>query len=96
MPDPPVHYQLLESTQIRVHRVDDVIQPSHPLSSPSPPAPIPSQHQGLFHESALRIRWPKYWSFSFSMSANFRSEIGIAGECSFSYDLQAEVVKCEV
>ena len=38
------------------------------LSSPSPPAPNPSQHQGLLNESALRIRWPKYWSFSFSIS----------------------------
>ena len=92
----PVHHQLLELAQTHVHRVSDVIQPSHPLSSPSPPAPNPSQHQGFSNESTLRIRWPKYWSFSFSMSANFRSEIGIVGECSFSYDLQAEVVKCEV
>ena len=44
----PVHHQLPEFTQIHVHRVGDVIQPSHPLLSPSPPAPIPSQHQGLF------------------------------------------------
>ena len=44
----PVHYQLLEFTQTHVHRVSDAIQPSHPLSSPSPPAPNPSQHQGLF------------------------------------------------
>ena len=42
-----VHYQLPESTQTHAHRVSDVIQPSHPLSSPSPPAPNPSQHQGL-------------------------------------------------
>ena len=95
-PGIPVHHRLPEFTQTHVHRVSDVIQPSHPLSSPSPPAPNPSQHQGFSNESTLRIRWPKYWSFSFSMSANFRSEIGIAGECSFSYDLQAEVVKCEV
>ena len=47
-PDLPVHYQLPEITQTQVHRVGDVIQPSHPLSSPSPPAPNPSQHQGLF------------------------------------------------
>ena len=47
-PDLPVHHQLLESTQTHVHRVSDVIQPSHPLSSPSPPAPNPSQHQSLF------------------------------------------------
>ena len=44
----PVHHQLAESTQTHVHRVGDAIQPSHPLSSPSPPAPNPSQHQGLF------------------------------------------------
>ena len=44
----PVHHQLPEFTQTHVHRVGDTIQPSHPLSSPSPPAPDPSQHQGLF------------------------------------------------
>ena len=44
----PVHHQLLEFTQTHVHQVGDAIQPSHPLSSPSPPAPNPSQHQGLF------------------------------------------------
>ena len=44
----PVHQQLPEFTQIHAHRVGDAIQPSHPLSSPSPPAPNPSQHQGLF------------------------------------------------
>ena len=48
MPGLPVHHQLLETTQTHVHRVGDAIQPSHPLSSPSPPAPNPSQHQGLF------------------------------------------------
>ena len=47
-PGLPVHHQLLEFTQIHVHRVGDAIQPSHPLSSPSPPAPNPSQRQGLF------------------------------------------------
>ena len=47
-PGLPVHHQLLEFTQTHVHRVSDAIQPSHPLSSPSPPAPTPSQHQGLF------------------------------------------------
>ena len=44
----PVHHKLPEFTQTHVHRVCDAIQPSHPLSSPSPPAPNPSQHQGLF------------------------------------------------
>ena len=47
-PGLPVHHQLPESTQTHVHWIGDVIQPSHPLSSPSPPAPNPSQHQGLF------------------------------------------------
>ena len=47
-PGLPVHHQLPEFTQTQVHRVSDAIQPSHPLSSPSPPAPSPSQHQSLF------------------------------------------------
>ena len=47
-PGLPVYYQLPEFTQTHVHCVGDAIQPSHPLSSPSPPAPNPSQHQGLF------------------------------------------------
>ena len=47
-PGLPVHHQLPEFTQTHVHWVSDAIQPSHPLSSPSPPAPSPSQHQGLF------------------------------------------------
>jgi len=48
MPDLPVHHQLPEFTQTHVHRVSDAIQPAHPLSSPSPPVPNPSQHQSLF------------------------------------------------
>ena len=47
-PGLPVHHQLPEFTQTHAHRVSDAIQPSHPLSSPSLPAPNPSQHQGLF------------------------------------------------
>ena len=47
-PGLPVHHQLPEITQTHVHRVGDAIHPSHPLSSPSPPAPNPSQHQSLF------------------------------------------------
>ena len=53
MPGLPVHHQLPESTQTHVHRVDDAIQPSHPLSSPSPPALNLSEHQGLFYMSQL-------------------------------------------
>ena len=53
--------------QTHVHRVSDAIQPSHPLSSPFPPTPNSSQHQSFSNESTLRMRWPKYWSFSFSI-----------------------------
>ena len=67
-PGLPVYYQLPEFTQTHVHRVGDAIQQSHPLSSPSPPAPNPSQHQVFSNESTLRMRWSKYWSFSFSIS----------------------------
>ena len=49
-PGLPVYHQLPEFTQTHIHRVRDVIQPSHPLSSPSPPAPNPSQHQSLFQQ----------------------------------------------
>ena len=66
-PGLPVHRQLPEFTQTHVNRVSDAIQPSHPLSAPFPPAPNPSQHQSFSNESALRMRWPKYWSFSFSI-----------------------------
>ena len=68
VPDLPVHHQLPEFIQTHVHRVGDAIQPSHPLSSPSPPAPTPSQHQGLSTGSTLHMRWPKYWSFSYSIT----------------------------
>ena len=50
MPGLPVHHKLLEFTQTHAHQVGDAIQPSHPLSSPSPPVPNPSQHQGLFQQ----------------------------------------------
>ena len=64
----PVHHQLPEFTQTHIHRVDDAIQPSHPLSSPSPHAFKLSQNQGLSNESVLCIRWPKYWSFIFTIN----------------------------
>ena len=67
-PGLPVHHQLPELAQAHVHRVGDAIQLSHPLSSPTPPAFNLSQHQDLFKESVLHIRWPKYHSFSFSIS----------------------------
>ena len=67
-PGLPVHHQLPKFTQTHVYWVGDAIQPSHPLSSPSPPALNLSQHQGFSNESALLIRWPKYWSFSLKIS----------------------------
>ena len=67
-PGLPVHHQLLELTQTHVHQVRDAIQPSHLLSSPAPPAFNLSQHQVFSSESVLCIRWPKHWSFSFSIS----------------------------
>ena len=67
MPGLPVQHLLPEFTQTHVHRVSAAIQPSPPLSCPSPPAPNPSQHQSLFNESTLHMRWPKYWSFTFSI-----------------------------
>ena len=67
-PGLPIHHQLPESTQTHLHRVCDTIQPSHPLSSPSPPAFILSHIRVFSSESVLHIRWPKYWRFSFSIS----------------------------
>ena len=65
----PVHHQLLKLTQTYVYRVGDAIQPSHPLSLTSPPTFSHSQHWGLFQESVLHIRWPKYWSLSISINS---------------------------
>ena len=63
----PVHHQLLVLAQTHVHRVRDAIQPSHPLSSLLLPSPIPPSIRVLSNESTLRMRWPKDWSFSFSI-----------------------------
>ena len=67
-PGLPVHHQLLEFTQTHVHRVSDAIQPSHPLSSLPLLPPIPPSIRVFSNESTLRMRWPKHWSFSFSIS----------------------------
>ena len=67
-PGLPVHHQLPEFTQTHIHRVGDAIQPSHPLSSLLLLPPIPPSIRVFSNESTLRMRWPKYWSFSFSLS----------------------------
>ena len=67
-PGLPVHHQLPEFTQTHVRQVTDAIQPSHPLLSPSLPALNPTSTRVLSNESTLRMRWPKYWSFSLSIS----------------------------
>ena len=85
-PGLPGHHQLPEFTQTHIHRVSDAIQPSHPLSSPSPPAPNPSQHQGLFqwvnssHEVAKVIVYMNSnltgcLLFLFAKSVNHRWEL---------------------
>ena len=76
MPDFPVHHQLPELTQTHVHRVGDAIQPSHPLLSLLLLPSIFPSIRVFSSESVLHIRWPKYWSFSFSTSpSNEYSEL---------------------
>ena len=82
MPGLPVHHQLLELTQTHVLWVGDAIQPSHLLSSLSPPALNLSHIRVFSNESVLRIRWPKYWRFSFSISPSNE----YSGLISFSMD----------
>src|SRR5574341_1195495 len=82
-PGLPVHHQLQEFTETHVHRVSDVIQPSHPLSSSSPPA---LSIRVFSNKSTLHMRWPKYWSFSFSITPSKE----IPGLISFRTDLRAQ------
>ena len=78
----PVFHYLPEFAQAHVHWVGDDIQPSHPLSSPSPPAFNLSQHQGLFLSWLFASGRPKFWSFSFSISPSS----GYSGLISFRID----------
>ena len=74
MPGLPVDRKLLEFTQTHAHRVGDAIQPSHPLSSPSPPAPNPSQHQGLFQLVNALHEVAKVLEFQLQRQSSPRSE----------------------
>ena len=67
MPGLPVHHQLQEFTETHLHRIREAIQPSHPLSSPLLLPPIFPSIRVFSNESTFRMRWPKYWSFSFSI-----------------------------
>ena len=80
-PGLPVHHQPPEFTQTHDNWVGDAIQPSHPLLSPSPACNL-SQQQVFANESVLCIRWPKYWSFSFSISLSHEC----SGQISFRMD----------
>ena len=89
MPSLPVHHQLLEFTQTHVRRVSDAIQPSHPLSSPSPPAPNPSHHQSLFqrvnssHEVAKVLELQlQYHSFQRNPRADLLQNGLVGSPCS--------------
>ena len=67
-PGLPVHHQTPEFTQTHVHQVSNAIQPSYPLSLLLLLPPIPPSIRVFSNESTLRMRWPKYWSFSFSIN----------------------------
>ena len=89
MPGLPVHHHLPEFTQTHVHRVGDAIQPSHPLSSPSPPAPNPSKRQGLFqwvnssHQVSKVLEFQlQHQSFQWSPRTDFLQDGLIGSPCS--------------
>ena len=85
----PVHHQLLEFTQTHIHLVSNAIQPSHLLSSPFPPAPNPSQHQGLFqwvnssHEVAKVLEFqPQHQSFQWTSRTDLLQNELVGSPCS--------------
>ena len=95
-PGLPVHHQLPEFIQTQVHRVGDVIQPSHPLSSPSPPVPNPSQHQGLFqwvnssHEVAKVLEFQfQHQSFQWTPRTDLPQDGLVGSPCSRRYSQES-------
>ena len=89
MPGPPVHHQILESTQAHAHQVGDAIEQSHPLSPPSPPAPNPSQHQCLFqwvnslHEVAKVLEFQlQHQSFQWTHRTDLLQDGLVGSPCS--------------
>ena len=99
-PGLPVHYQILEFTQTHVHWVGDAIQPSHPLSSPSPPALNLSQHQGLFqwvsssHQVANVLEFQlQHQSFQWIFSTDFLEDGLVGSPCSQERDINLKQCK---
>ena len=100
-PGLPVHHQLPEFTQTQVHRVGDAIQPSHPLSSPSPPARNPSQHQGLFkwvsssHQVARVLEFPlQHQSFQWTPRTDLLAIQGTLKSFLQHHSLKASILWC--
>ena len=96
-PGLPVHHQLLEFTQTLAHPVGDAIQPSHPLSSLLLLPPIPPTIRVFSNESTLHIRWPKYWSFSFSISPSNEHPglLRVSKFCMFKNKLMSHLQKAK-
>ena len=89
MPGLPVHHHLLEFTQTHLHWVSDAIQPSHPLSSPSPPAPNPSQQQSLFQWVKLHMRWQSTGASALASFLPKKSQGWSPSECTGWVSLQS-------
>ena len=97
-PGLPVHHQLPKFTQTNVHRVSDAIQPSHPLSSPSPLAPNPSQHQSLFqwvnssHDVAKVLEFQlKHHSFQRNPRADLLQNGLVGSPCSYVHTIKLKI-----
>ena len=100
-PGLPVHHQLPEFTQTHVHQVSDAIQPSHPLSSPSPPDPNPSQHQGLFqwvnssHEVAKVLEFQlQHQSFQWTPRTDLLAVQGTLKSLLQHHNSKASIFQC--